>query len=395
MLLIGYWSRMSQSHGSPLIVIGGVFAGLCNVWLRISIFPEIKNIAIMQHQLRFLAVALLLTSPVLAQNRDQTPYLTKTFATNGLTTVRVETSGGSIAVEGDHAGEAKVEVYVQPNNWNGSRNLSQAELDERLANYVITVETQGNTLVATAKRKDNRNIMNWKNGVSVAFRVYVPRQMTTDLRTSGGSINLSHLAGNQKFETSGGSLTMTDLDGSSRGRTSGGSINLNNCRPVVDVETSGGSIEAMASSGKIRLETSGGSVRMRDLDGDVHATTSGGSIEGNDIKGELFTSTSGGSIRLRGMAGSLEASTSSGSVEAEMVSVGKYVRLSASSGSVRVKMPLDKGLDLDLRGNRVNVPQPMAGFSGSIEKDRVRGQLNGGGIPVMLSASSGQVSINN
>ena len=276
----------------------------------------------MQHYLQTLAVALLLTGPALAQNTNQTPYQTKTFATNGLTTVRVETSGGSIAVEGDHAGEAKVEVYVQPNNQNGSQTLSQAELDERLSSYVITVETQGNTLVATARRKDNRNIMNWRNGVSIAFRVYVPRRMTTDLRTSGGSISLSHLASSQKFEISGGSLNMIDLDGNTQGRTSGGSINLNNCRPMVDVETSGGSVEA------------------------------------------------------------------------EMVSVGKFVRLSASSGSVRVRMPLDKGLDLDLRGNRVNVPQPLSGFSGSIEKDRVWGQLNGGGIPVVLSASSGSVSMN-
>ena len=348
----------------------------------------------MQHLLQTLAVVLLLTGPALAQNTNPRPYQTKTFATNGLTTVRVETSGGSITIEGDHAGEAKVEVYVQANNQNGRETLTQTELDERLSQYVLTVETQGNTLVATAKRKDNRSIMNWKNGVSIAFRVYVPRRMMTDLHTSGGSISLSHLAGNQKFETSGGSLTLTDLDGNTKGQTSGGSINLTNCRPMVDVETSGGSIEAVGSSGKIRLETSGGSIRLRDLNGDVHATTSGGSVEGSDIKGELFTSTSGGSIRLRGMAGSLEASTSSGSVEAEMVSVGKYVRLSASSGSVRVRMPLDKGLDLDLRGNRVNVPQPMAGFSGSIEKDRVRGQLNGGGIPVVLSASSGSVSVN-
>jgi Putative adhesin len=347
----------------------------------------------MQNLLKTLAVALLLTGPAIAQNNNETPYFTKTFATNGLTTVRVETSGGSIAVEGDHAGEAKVEVYVQANGWNGSKDLSKAELDERLSNYLISVETQGNTLVATAKRKSDK--MNWKNGLSIAFRVYVPRQMTTDLHTSGGSIRLSHLAGKQHFETSGGSLNLTDLDGNTEGRTSGGSINLNNCRPMVDVETSGGSIEAVASSGKIKLETSGGSIRLRDLDGNVHANTSGGSVEGNDIKGELEATTSGGSVRIKGMAGSLEASTSSGSIEAEMVSVGKYVRLSTSSGSVRVKMPLDKGLDLDLRGNRVNVPQPLSNFNGSIEKDRVRGQLNGGGIPVVLSASSGSVSVSN
>ncbi len=55
-------------------------------------------------------------------------------------------------------------------------------------------------------------------------------------------------------------------------------------------------------------------------------------------------------------------------------------------------MPLNKGLDLDLRGNKVSID--LKNFDGRMEKDRVQGSLNGGGIPVKLSASSGSVYVN-
>ena len=56
-------------------------------------------------------------------------------------------------------------------------------------------------------------------------------------------------------------------------------------------------------------------------------------------------------------------------------------------------MPMDKGLDLDLDGNRVHVPE-IKNFSGKIEKDRVKGSINGGGIPVTMDANSGGIHIN-
>jgi hypothetical protein len=59
---------------------------------------------------------------------------------------------------------------------------------------------------------------------------------------------------------------------------------------------------------------------------------------------------------------------------------------------VRVRMPLDKGLDLDLRGNRVNIP--LSKFDGDVERNHVRGRMNGGGIPVNISASAGSVTVN-
>lgn len=335
-------------------------------------------------------IALLVATTTYAQRNNDKPYFTKDFSENYLEAVKVQTSGGSISVEGDSKSGVTVEMYVRANNWNGS-DMSNDEIEDRLKQYDITIRREGNNVVAIAEPRD-RNGMNWKKGLSISFKVYTPRNFATDLRTSGGSIRLASLNGEQNFTTSGGSIDVNDLKGNIKGRTSGGSIEATNCSDNVDLVTSGGSIKAESMVGNIRLITSGGSINLADLNGKIKATTSGGGVRADGIQGDLETSTSGGSIRMKNLAASVKASTSAGSIEADFDRLGDYVSLSTSAGSVRVNMPLNKGLDLDLRGNRVSID--LKNFDGRMDKDRVQGSLNGGGIPIKLTASSGSVYVN-
>ena len=345
-----------------------------------------------KRNLLFLMIAAMFSLASNAQSNDDKPYVTKTFTNSSLNALAVETSGGSILVNGGESSAGfKVDMYVRPNNWNGKQDLSKEEIEDRLEDYDIFIGTEGNKVVATAKRKNNNSWDN-KKSISIGFKVYTPRKVTTDLKTSGGSIKISSLTGDQHFTTSGGSLKVNDLDGMIRGRTSGGSIEVSNCSKDIELVTSGGSIKASELKGKIDLKTSGGSITLSNLNGEIEAHTSGGSVHGEDIKGKLDTGTSGGSVRLANVSGSLKASTSAGSIEVSMKTLGEYLSLSSSAGTVRVTMPLDKGLDLNLRGNKVSIP--LKNFDGNVEKDRVNGKMNGGGVPVTLSASSGSIYVN-
>ncbi len=334
--------------------------------------------------------ALLMASGAYAQRNNDRPYFSKDFSESSLNALKVQTTGGSITVEGDRTTGVRVEMYVQANNWNGS-DVSEDEIEDRLKLYDITIRRENDMVVAIAKLKDQNN-MNWKKGLSIAFKVFTPRNFTTDLKTSGGSIHLASLTGKQNFSTSGGSIHVDDLKGTIRGRTSGGSIEATKCTDDIDLTTSGGSIKAEKMLGNINLKTSGGSITLADLNGTIVAATSGGGIRANGIEGALDVTTSGGSIRMQNLAASVKARTSAGSIEADFDKLGEFVTLSTSAGSVRVNIPLNKGLDLDLRGNKVSID--LKNFDGSMEKDRVRGALNGGGIPVKLSASSGSVYVN-
>lgn len=338
-----------------------------------------------------------LTSFAPGRYDDQTPYQTKTFSGN-IKAVRAETSGGSLTIEGGTDMNAKVEMYVRGNNGNG--NLDKAEIQERLKDYDISITQEGSTIVASAKRRNNNNDRTtdrWQRSLSIGFKFYTPRNVSTDLRTSGGSISLATLTGPQKFRTSGGSLSMSDINGDINGQTSGGSIHLDRCKITgtsdrIDLQTSGGSIEAKSSSGTMRLHTSGGSIRLTDLRGNIDAQTSGGSVNGSDIEGDLKAGTSGGSVRLANVSGSIDASTSAGSVDVSITKLDGPIRLVTSAGNINVKMPLNKGISLNLSGNRIKIP--LNNFSGDTEKDHIKGTLNGGGVAVTLSANSGNVYVN-
>ena len=88
--------------------------------------------------------------------------------------------------------------------------------------------------------------------------------------------------------------------------------------------------------------------------------------------------------------GELIASTSGGSIDVAINTLGKYVKISNSGGNINLQLPANKGLDLQLRGNRVKAGT-LNNFSGSVEEDDVNGKMNGGGTPVKVSAGSGTV----
>ena len=323
-------------------------------------------------------------------NENKTPYLTKSLANNAISSVIVNTSAGGIEVSGQSGQAPRVEVYIRGNN---GREFSKEEIKKRLdEDYDLSVTVSGHEVTAIAKNK--HNFSNWRNQLSISFKVYVPQQVSTKLKTSGGGIRLDHLKGNENFTTSGGGLQIDRLSGTIHGRTSGGGIDVSNSSENIDLETSGGGIIAKNCLGNIKLETSGGGLRLENLKGNITAHTSGGGVEGDNIEGELITGTSGGGIDLKGMNCSLDASTSAGSLNAQMKHVGKYLKLNASSGNIELQLPLKQGLDLNLRGDQVNQhPSKISGFSGEWDKDHVRGIVNGGGVPVSADASSGNINV--
>ena len=301
---------------------------------------------------------------------DKAPYLTKSLANQTVSNVKVETSGGSISVAGVSTAEAKIEVYVTGNN-NG--NLSKEEIDKRLSDdYTLDVSFNNGKLTAIAKNKSYN--MNWKKALNISFKVYVPKDVSTELHTSGGSINLNNLNGEQDFATSGGSLHVDGVSGKINGKTSGGSVHVSNSHDDIDLSTSGGSIEAKNCDGELRLNTSGGSIR------------------GGNVQGELITHTSGGSITLNALACSLETSTNGGSINVDFASLGKYVRISNNGGDINLQLPSGKGYNLDLAGRKIDTGT-LNNFSGSVENDRVSGKLNGGGTNVEVNSNSGRISL--
>src|SRR5258708_4885036 len=118
-------------------------------------------------------------SLVIAQDNDnKEPYLTKSLGSESVKEVKVQTSGGSINVTAVAASEARVEVYIRGNN--GNEKLSKEEIKQRLdEKYELTVSVADNKLTAIARNKEN--MTDWKRSLSISFKVFVPKNISTDL----------------------------------------------------------------------------------------------------------------------------------------------------------------------------------------------------------------------
>lgn len=300
------------------------------------------------------AITVLLMLPAAASasasNLLNDPYRVETFSINTPGNLEVRTSGGHIEVEGSSGNEVRVEMYVRKNG----RELSRGEVD--LDDWDISITQSGNTVKANAKRK-SKSWTDWggNNNISISFTVYTPRQMSTDLKTSGGHIAAAGLEGNQNISTSGGHLELANLKGTVEARTSGGHI------------------------------------EMDGLQGDIEARTSGGHISAKQSEGSLRVRTSGGHINLDEISGSIEASTSGGSIKANLHSIGQFANLKTSGGNVSITIPKNMGFDINLRGSYVSTN--LENFSGNIERNEVEGKLNGGGPQITARTSGGTVSL--
>jgi DUF4097 and DUF4098 domain-containing protein YvlB len=318
----------------------------------------------------------------------QEAFLVKDFKGNAVKEVESVTSGGNISVESAAADQQRVEVFVWPSN-RSKGSLTKEEIQKKLDElYNLTVEVSGNKLTAVAKPK--RQKMNWKEGLSISFKIYVNKDVTSNLTTSGGNIDLRSISGNQDVTTSGGNITADHVKGKLKGVTSGGNINVTDSDDDIDLTTSGGNVDANNCNGAIKLSTSGGNVILMNMSGNVSATTSGGDVRANDVRGDLSAHTSGGNVNLVNLACNLTAGTSGGDVKVAIKEPGKFIKLGNSGGKIELELPAGKGYDFDLSGDKIKT-DGLANFSGKVEDDQLTGSVNGGGTKVTANAGGSKI----
>jgi hypothetical protein len=258
-------------------------------------------------------------------NNKNEPFSTKSFANQSIKDVEVETSGGNISVESTSADKSRIEVFVWPSNGKKSSSVSKDEIQKKLDEfYDLKIDLQGGKLTAIAKSKSRKWDRN--NSLSISFKVFVTTNVSTNLTTSGGNINLMAVTGQQKITTSGGNLNIDRVKGKLKGTTSGGNINVKDCDEIIDLTTSGGNINADNCKGDTKLVTSGGSISLANMSGNTEAVTSGGNVRGDIISGDLQAHTSGGNIDLAGLSCSVETGTSGGNIRVAIKEPGQVYK---------------------------------------------------------------------
>ncbi len=171
--------------------------------------------------------------------------------------------------------------------------------------------------------------------------------------------------------------------------TMGSNIRISDSSTDFNATTSGGNILLDNIDGKLNVSTSGGNIQAGNIANGLTAKTSGGSIKLLKVHQYIDVSTSGGSISLNEVSGSIKATTSGGNIKANIIELTDRVELKTSGGSINALLPSGIGLDLDLSADKIDTP--LLNFTGSAKKNRIVGQLNGGGVEISLSTSAGTI----
>lgn len=223
-------------------------------------------------------------------------------------------SGGTLYLSSD-AGSIEVESH--------NRDTVEINVEKKgrdADDFEVEFAQDGNDVRVTGER--NRGFGSFK--MSARFIVKIPENYNVELKTGGGSIELSDLKGTVDADTSGGSITLGRIEGDVRVETSGGSIRVEEVAGNIDAHTSGGSIKAKISrqpTEDCRLTTSCGSVTAYlspNIAVDLEASTSGGRVSSEfDVNGSFKKRRISGTIN--GGGPKLVLKTSGGSVSVKEI----------------------------------------------------------------------------
>ena len=301
---------------------------------------------------------------------ERTPTMVKTFDLNQPGALNARSSGGGVVVRTHDQNEVIVQVYIRKNG--RLLSPSDADIDDVLELYDLEINKNGYVITANVKRKPRVNLL---QNTGISLTILTPMEMSCNVSSSGGGLKISGVKGTHVFSSSGGGVELGGVSGSTKASSSGGRVSAINQNGDSFFTSSGGGVTVDGAHGSVYARSSGGGVHLADINGDVEAGSSGGGVSVDATGGSVKATSSGGPVRvkIRNLSGEMYLQSSGGGVDA-IIQNGEKT-----------------GLDLDISSSRVNIE--LNNFSGRAEKDRVKGTMNGGGIPVYMRSSGGNVKV--
>ncbi|HTE29060.1 MAG TPA: DUF4097 family beta strand repeat-containing protein [Chryseolinea sp.] len=281
--------------------------------------------------------------------------------------VSILSSDGNIEVVAFDGKKTDVFYIVTKNN--KLLDIKREDLEKEIA---LEVKESGGNLSIVVKYKNEFRMLDWKDKMVVNFRIQTPRTTACKLKASDGNVSITGLKRDQELGTSDGNVDITNIDGS------------------VIASTSDGNVTAKNITGTVEVKSSDGNIVMEDIRGNANARTSDGNIHITNVSGDVMVKSSDGDIKFKDLSGSLTANTSDGNVSGNLLKLTKELNVRTSDGNISVSIPKSLGLDLNIKGESLDVP--LSNFSGKSEDNSIEGKTNGGGIPVNIS-TSGHVTL--
>jgi DUF4097 and DUF4098 domain-containing protein YvlB len=275
-------------------------------------------------------------------------HFDRTLQVNGSVTLDVSTGSGDITVKTGGSNQVTVHGTVHSSNWifGSDDAVKKTESDP-------PIQQSGNGVRIGYNLPDDV-----KRHVSIDYEITVPPD--TNLQAHTGS----------------------------------GNIDVNGVRSVVDVQTGSGDVRARDLGKGLRAQTGSGNIRAESVAAPFTGQTGSGDIEADLTgSGDVDVHTGSGTIRVRGIKGGARAKTGSGNIEADGSVTGPW-QMQSGSGNVRLAVGSGNGFNLDAHTSSGSLHSDLPiTVQGSLNKNQIKGAVNGGGPEVEVNTSSGDIEI--
>lgn len=297
--------------------------------------------------LALVAVVLFTTSAKAAEDGR----FERTLKVNGMAQLDVSTGSGNISIHTGDSTSVKVIGHIHANHsWlfggNESDKVKRIEANP-------PIEQTGN-IIKIGRFTDS----DLRRNISIDYEVWVPEQTTT--RANSGS----------------------------------GDVFVENIKASLTAGTGSGNVQARRITGEVKTNTGSGDVDLQEIAGNVTADTGSGNVKVSMAgDGSLRLGTGSGDVTASRLKGGLRARTGSGNVTADGDATADW-SVETGSGDVRVSLPQNARFDVaaSTGSGDLNIGREIT-MSGTMDKHRIRGKVNGGGPLVQLQTSSGNISL--
>lgn len=182
----------------------------------------------------------------------------------------------------------------------------------------------------------------WRNDLSVAMTVLLPRGARLKVATGNGELTLENVGGDVQASTGNGRVHVTGTEGMVKVSTGNGDVDVRGAKSSVHVSTGNGRVNVSTSEGPVDVHTGNGDidVRMSALraKNDMTFSTGSGDVRvtlPSAYNGELDASTGNGELRSD-FDLKLEGRVNPRHVRATIGEGGSRLRLSTGNGRLAI-----------------------------------------------------------
>jgi beta-lactamase regulating signal transducer with metallopeptidase domain len=223
-------------------------------------------------------------------------------------------TGGNVTIRGWDQEQVRVRARLAGEDWRDTR----VDLERWAGGVRLHSEFDG-----TADRRSTRH----------SFEIWVPRRMSLDLESSGGSLALNDVTGEFRGQTGGGSMIIEGAKGSARLSTGGGNVRVTNSALDGSVSTGGGEVIIANVTGGLRASSGSGPVIH--VPGIIEpASTIVGGVGSNATTATIFGSVGSNAttVTSSGSGGGVVTSVAGGVGRTISSNGGGYATISSNDG---------------------------------------------------------------